>query len=311
MRTTAVQAPARYDFVALGTGCTVLVADPTALDRAVVAAQAEIDAIDRACSRFRSDSDLEQVNAGAGRAVRVGRTMLDAVQVALDAARWTDGDVDPTIGQALRLLGYDRDFADVRDGLPVAHFAEVSGWQVVTVDHAWSTVRVPIGVRLDLGATAKAFAADRAASAAFDTVGAGVLIGLGGDLAFAGEPPTGGWHVRVTDWSGADPTADGQSIMLHGGGLATSSTRVRRWRRGEREVHHVVDPATGEPAAQWWTTVSVAAASCVQANIATTASIVRGESARDWLESLHLPARLVRRDGEVVTTGGWPRAARA
>ena len=304
-----VQMSGRRDFVALGTGCVVLTVDPSCLDRALAAARVEIDAIDHGCSRFRADSDLERVNAGAGRAIRVGNALLEAVQVALDAARSTDGDVDPTVGHALRLLGYDRDFAAVRDGLSIAHFGRVAGWQVVTVDHALSTIKVPAGVSLDLGATAKALAADRAAVVAAAASGCGVLVSLGGDIACAGEPPAEGWPVRVTEWSGADPSAPGQSIQMHSGGLATSSTRVRRWRRGGREIHHVVDPTTGEPAVEFWNTVTVAAASCVQANIAATASIVRGARAIEWLDSLGLPARLVHHDGGVVTTGAWPREA--
>ncbi|MCU1365427.1 MAG: thiamine biosynthesis protein [Ilumatobacteraceae bacterium] len=95
-------------------------------------------------------------------------------------------------------------------------------------------------------------------------------------------------------------------IVLHGGGLATSSTTIRRWRRGSADVHHVIDPTTGGPADGCWRTVSVVAASCVQANIATTATIVRGAAGEAWLRSLGVPARLVRQDGAVVHLGSWP-----
>ena len=165
---------------------------------------------------------------------------------------------------------------------------------------------MPAGVRLDLGATAKALAADRAAEQAGAAAGCGVLVSLGGDMATAGEPPAAGWPVRVTDWHAAPLDADGQTVRLPGGALATSSTTVRRWARGGEQLHHVLDPRTGRPAAVVWRTVSVAAATCVDANIASTASVIRGERSPSWLESVGLPARLVRQDGSVVRAAGWP-----
>jgi thiamine biosynthesis lipoprotein len=167
---------------------------------------------------------------------------------------------------------------------------------------------VPSGVRLDLGATAKALAADRAAERAAEEAGCGVLVSLGGDVATAGNAPDGGWSVRIADWHAAEPSGDDEIVRIDGGGLATSSTTVRRWSRGSEQLHHLLDPATGRPADVVWRTVSVAAASCVDANIATTAAIIRGERSPAWLASLGLPARLVALDGTVVRVGGWPEA---
>ena len=301
----------RAAFAALGTGAVVLTVEPDGLSLALPAVQAEVDAIDRGCSRFRSDSDLERVNAAGGRPIEVGPVLMEAVEVALRAARLTDGDVDPTVGQAMRVLGYDRDFGSVApNGRPVATVAAIPGWQLVAVDHLRSTIRVPSGVRLDLGATAKALAADRAAARAATAAGCGVLVSLGGDVATAGAPPGGGWAVRIADWHGAPPGRgdedDTETVRIDGGGLATSSTTVRRWSRGGEQFHHLLDPATGRPAEVVWRTVSVAAESCVDANIATTAAVIRGERSREWLASLGLPARLVALDGTVVRVGGWP-----
>jgi thiamine biosynthesis lipoprotein len=94
--------------------------------------------------------------------------------------------------------------------------------------------------------------------------------------------------------------------MIRDGGLATSSTRARAWQRGGTRLHHIIVPGTGLPADSCWRTVSVAAATCVDANTASTAAILRGEQAVPWLEELRLPARLVRHDGTTVLTGGWP-----
>jgi len=297
----------RHDFRALGTGCVVLVTDPSRLPAAVDEVKAELDDIDLACSRFRDDSDLERVNAAAGAETAVSPLLVDAVLVALRAAELTDGDIDPTVGEAMQVLGYDRDFAAVpKEGAAVATLVRVPGWHLVEVSRERNTVRVPAGVSLDLGATAKALAADRAATRAAAVAGCGVLVSLGGDLAVAGPAPTRGWEVRVTDSHAAGPDTDGQTVLVNSGGLATSSATVRRWQRGGEDLHHVIDPKTGRPANVVWRTVSVAAGSCVDANIASTAAIIRGERAPAWLDTLGLPARLVLPEGSVVRVGGWP-----
>jgi thiamine biosynthesis lipoprotein len=298
----------RARFRALGTGAVVLVTEAGSLEPARGAVAAEVDAIDRACSRFRPDSDLERVNRSGGRAVPVGGALLEALEVALRAARASGGGVDPTVGEAVRVLGYDRDFDAVpRAGRPLLRVATVPGWRQVRLDRARGLVRVPAGVLLDLGATAKALAADRAAARAAEAAGCGVLVSLGGDLATAGEPPPGGWSVRVADAHDAADAADGETVGIRGGALATSSSTVRRWARGDEQLHHIVDPATGRPAAGPWRTVSVAAATCVDANVAATAAMVRGEASPAWLGALGLPARLVALDGSVVRVAGWPQ----
>ena len=180
------------------------------------------------------------------------------------------------------------------------------GWQAVTVDADARTIRVPVGVELDLGATAKAWCADRAAARAAAAIESGVLVSLGGDVAIAGPAPEDGWDVGVADSHAATADEHQETINLRDGGLATSSTTVRAWARGGERLHHVIDPATGRPADVVWRTVSVAARRCVEANIASTASIIRGERAIEWLASLGLPSRLVRLDGTVVKVSGWP-----
>jgi thiamine biosynthesis lipoprotein len=111
--------------------------------------------------------------------------------------------------------------------------------------------------------------------------------------------------VRIADDHGAPLDAPGPTVALERGGLATSSTTVRRWRSGTSELHHIVDPRTGRPAESPWRTVSVAAKTCVDANVATTASFLL-EDAPAWLEARGLPARLVGIDGKVALVAGWP-----
>lgn len=297
----------RDEFRALGTGVVLVVTDAVELSAARRAVDAELDLVDRTCSRFRADSELEALNRAGGRRVAVGPLLLEAIGVALRAAQLTDGDLDPTIGQALRVLGYDRDFSEIGDQRGgVLTLQRIVGWRHIDVDHDRGTVRIPDGVTLDLGATAKAWAADRAAAAAAGAISGGVLVSIGGDIATAGPAPAEGWLVRVADSHASALDEPGQTVTISGGGLATSSTTVRRWARGGRDLHHIIDPATGLPAEEVWRTVSVAAATCLDANIASTTSVIRGERAPTWLSGLGLPARLVRRDGGVTVVNGWP-----
>jgi thiamine biosynthesis lipoprotein len=292
-------------WTALGTTVVVGVTDYGELVPASRAVTHVLAAIDRSCSRFREDSEIARVNAADGAPVRVSGIFMDAARCALRAARITDGDLDPTIGASMRVAGYDRDFASIRAGAPV-RFTRAAGWRCVTLDDARGLIRVPAGVELDFGATAKALAADLAAGRAGARVVGGVIVSIGGDLAVAGTPPPGGWPIRVGDDHAAAAEAPGQTVAVRSGGLATSSTTVRRWRRGQVELHHILDPASGAPAVERWRTVSVAAASCVDANIASTTAIIRGDAAPAWLAAAGLPARLVASDGAVTLAAGWP-----
>ncbi|HEY3979050.1 MAG TPA: FAD:protein FMN transferase [Streptosporangiaceae bacterium] len=292
-------------FGVFGTTAVLLVTDPAALAEARAIADRELAAVDRAASRFRADSELTELNRAGGAARPVSPLFADLLAAALRAAEVTDGAVDPTCAAALADLGYDRDFEQVRAGTPAARGGgRVAGW--ASVELAAGQARLRDGALLDLGATAKAWAADRCAELIAGRVGGGVLVSLGGDIAVAGTPPDGGWQIRVTDDHAAGPDAPGQTVAITGGGLATSSITVRAWRSGGEPVHHIIDPATGGPAATCWRTVSVVAGTCVDANTASTAAIVRGAAAPAWLAGAGLPARLVRPDGTAVTTAGWP-----
>lgn len=300
----------------------VAASEDDALAPVVESVQQVVDAFDRACSRFRADSELSEVNRAAGRAIRVSPLMIEATLAGVRAAWLTEGDVDPTLGRELVALGYDRDFSlglggrgaiagrgAGGDRVPRGSlsFASVAGWRTIRVDVEAGTVGIGAGVNLDLGATAKALASDHCAAAARDAAGCGVLVSLGGDIATAGPAPAGGWRVRVTDDHRTGPGAPGQWITLDCGGLATSSTSVRRWRSADGgDAHHLLDPATGLPVAGGWRTVSVAAATCLDANIASTAAIVRGPRAAAWLQQMGLPSRLVSDEGGSLHVGGWP-----
>jgi len=312
MKATPAETIGTRTFPALGTFASLLVTDRRSMELAFGLLAAELLAMDMACSRFRQDSELWRVNHARGHPVGISPLLTQALATALTAARVTDGDVDPTCGQSLARLGYDRDFAQAQQDTTdlITPPAPAAGWQTVELDAERHTVRVPDAVMLDLGATAKALAADRAAARIHGAVGCGVLVNLGGDIRVAGEPPAGGWRVGILDdLAYAPPRAHdepSQAVIIRDGGLATSSTQARAWQRGGTRLHHIIAPRTGLPADSCWRTVSVAAATCVDANTASTAAVLRGERAPQWLDELRLPARLVRRDGTTLIVGGWP-----
>ena len=293
---------------ALGTTARVAVWPTDSLDVALAAVDRVLSQLDRQASRFRPDSEISWLHRAGGGLFMLSDGLAEAIGVALAAARWTGGLVDPTVGEAIAALGYDRDFAAIGPDLPAppGRAATVPGWQAVRLDGA--LLRLPAGVRLDLGATAKGLGSDRAVRAALAASGraGGVLVSLGGDIAVAGQPPHGGWPILVADTPDPAGRARTQRIRLTRGAVATSSTTCRTWRQGGQVMHHIVDPRTGLPADSCWQTVSVAAASCAGANAAATAAIVGGEQAADWLTAARLPARLVSRAGNVLCTSGWP-----
>ncbi len=303
--------PATASFEVFGTTAVLVVTEPGAIGGARALADQVLAEVDLACSRFRPDSELVRLNAAAGQRRAISATFTELLAAAIRAAELTDGDVDPTCALALTGLGYDRDFAEVRAAgagprRTVSPAGPVPGWRTIHLDTKKQQVRLTHGAQVDLGATAKAWAADRCAELIASRLHCAVLVSLGGDVAVAGSSPADGWRIRVTDDHAAPSSAPGQTVAIRAGGLATSSTTVRTWTVGGQRVHHIIDPATGEPAQSCWRTVSVAAASCADANTASTAAIIRGAAAPGWLTSAGLPARLVRDDGTVQTTAGWP-----
>jgi thiamine biosynthesis lipoprotein ApbE len=321
--TMAEPATAAATWQALGTTVRLVVTDPRQLGAARDMLTADLRDVDQACSRFRPDSEIRTLQAPqtlpVPRSHRATRTrtvtlsplLAEAIAAALRAAQLTDGDVDPTVGAAMNAIGYDRDFTRVRPVGPPLRLTErtVPGWQSLRLEGTQLTFAE--GIQLDLGATAKAWAADRAANTIAATLGCGVLVSLGGDIAVSGPPPETGWRIRVQDVTGSpeEPSAGPYALVaIRDGGLATSSTKARRWRRGGDVLHHILDPRTSLPAEPVWRTVSVAAGTCADANAASTAAIIRGRDAITWLAGHNLPARLVDAKGTVFTVAGWPDA---
>ena len=282
--------------------CTVrlVVDDADALHFAAQDLTALLERVDTLASRFRADSTLQRANACAGKPVPIPRLLVDMVSAALDVAAQTNGAVDPTVGLAMHQLGYDRDILAVApDGPAVVASRSPRDWRAVRLHREAGLLTVPLGTALDLGATAKAFTADYAARTLSERYDTSVLVELGGDVAVAGPHA---WCIQVAEYEGGN----GQQLLVRRGGVATSTTTLRTWRRGSEQLHHILDPRTSRPTNGPWRTATVAAESALDANGASTAAIVLGADAIDWLESEQLAARLVAHDGAVVTTKPWP-----
>ena len=168
----------------------IIVTEPDSITAARRCVDVELDAVEAAASRFRPDSEINALARSAGRPAEVSPLLAELLSAALLAARQSDGDVDPTIGAALIALGYDRDSASLNSAVPLAKsVTRPAHWSMIRIENR--VVTVPHGVVLDLGATAKAVAADRCAARAHYATGSGVLVNLGGDIATAGPAPEG------------------------------------------------------------------------------------------------------------------------
>ena len=243
----------------------------------LTAVRALFAAHDARFSRFRADSELTAVNRSASDAVIVSPTFARVLRVALAAAARTDGLVDPTLGGAVEAAGYDRDFDRLRPDPRPGGRPEPSRLGAVRLDGR--LLRRPPGVRLDLNGVVKALAVDEALS----QIGRPGFVAAGGDVAVRGGAVVG--------------LPGGTSVRVLAGGIATSGSAKRQWSRGGRMQHHLIDPAIGRPAASRWEQVTVAAGSCLAADVAAKAAFLRSEEGPDWLDALGLPGRFVAHDG--------------
>ena len=258
------------------------------------AGQAELDSVrdlyeewDRVFSRFRSESDLSAVNRSTEMILEVSPLFARACEIALQAAKATGGLVDPTLGEAVEAAGYDRDFAELETSSPAAGPPQPGRWRELRlVDRMLFR---PTGLRLDLNGVVKGLAVD---------VAAGLLQGdgfvsAGGDVAVRG--------------STAVELPGGRSLLLRSGGIATSGSTKRQWLRGGKLQHHLIDPRTGRPSESCWAEVTVAAGSCVAADIAAKAAFLLSVGGPDWLDARALPGLFHAPDGSMTANRSWQR----
>ncbi len=288
------------------TTARLVVTDPGQLRAAHELVTGYLVDVDVAASRFRSDSEVGRIARSNEEVHTVSPVLCDLLRAALTAAAETDGGVDPTLGAVLTHLGYGLggpgatpDPNEPAGFRILAHRAAT--WRDISLEN--HKLRLPPGTLLDLGATAKAHAADRCAVRVATELGCGVLVSLGGDLRVAGPEPMDGWNILVQD---GDGQPESQIRLTGAQAVATSSTLHRTWRHHGQLMHHLIDPATRAPAPAFWRTVSVAAATCLRANTLSTHAMILAERALPHLVEEGAVARLVHADGEIVHVGGWP-----
>jgi len=303
----------RAAFRAVGTSCAAAVTagahDTRRARAALAAAEAEVAACERALSRFDAASDLCRLNAAGGAWTSVDGRLIEALRLALRAREDTGGRFDPTVLPALVAAGYDRSFEQL-DERPARRAVGWRAGAAVEVDESAGSARLDPGAAVDLGGIGKGYAASRALAAMRDAwpMLPGGLVDLGGDLALWGETPERGpWRIAV-----ADPRRPGTNagvLLLRSGGVATSGRDVRRFGPGGA-LHHLIDPATGEPALPGPLAVTVVASDAAEAEahatalaISTQAAAVAYVAGRPEISALYVPP-----DGEPIPLGSPPLA---
>ncbi len=298
-------------FRAMACDVTIEVVDPVAgAAEAVARARRVFQDVEQACTRFDPQSPLMQANADPEEWRAVPAALYLAVSAAFDAYRLTGGRFDPRVLRVLESLGYDRSlpFAAGRvttadrslpaPGSPAAR-TERPAW-TPGLDPELSAVQLgpePI----DLGGIGKGLAVGWAADRLLGA-GSAVLVEAGGDCQLLGAGPEGtGWRIGVEDpLGGAAPLA---VLSLADLSCATSSIRLRQWRSGERRVHHLIDPRTGEPGGEGLQAVTVVGLAPALSEVWSKVLFLAGASGiEDLAQAWGLAALWVSDDGAVSTT---------
>ncbi len=298
---------------ALGTDCFLLGSCKSPSIKAIDIFLGLIDEMDHVASRFRSDSELSQIfNGAAQKEVVVSELLFAALEAALYGARITNGYLDPTVGGSLAGLGYKTDFrSSLASGSAAPGKIQVvlpRGYKSLRLNKANRSVSVLQGVKLDLGATGKAFLADRIKYQIEIELSEKVLVNLGGDISASLVDRESYWPINVTEDLSLDSQSDGQIIAIAGGGVATSSTLRRSWNSGPQQLHHIIDPFSGISSESVYHSVTVLAGSALDANIASSGTIAMGPDGPKWLASLRLPALARSKEYGENYFGGWQRA---
>ncbi len=239
---------------------------------------------ERTMSRFLPDSELCALNAAAGATFEASPVLFDAVGLALEWARATDGVFDPTLLDELEAVGYDRTFEQIAGGVtprrpePTPHAAR---WRAIALDDARRTITMRAGVRIDLGGIGKGFTVDRAIAALGD--GANAMVNASGDLYAAGDGPegdpdgpSGGWYVGVANPFEAEH--DVAVLRVRDRGVATSGSARRHWTAADRRYHHLIDPRAGVSSDSDLLTVTVVAATATEADVLAKTAYLLGSS---------------------------------
>jgi thiamine biosynthesis lipoprotein len=213
--------------------------DPSLADHAIQ----RIEDLEQRWSRFRPDSEINELNRRAGTPVPVSADTLTIVARAIEAWRLSGGAFDPTILGALIRAGYDRSFDQLGPTAPGGHSPLGLGAADILIEG--DSVCLPAGTGFDPGGIGKGLAADLVTAELIAAGAEGVCVNLGGDVRVAGAAPDGGtWTVGVDHPLASEPLV---LLGLTVGAVATSTTLRRRWVTDGEARHHLIDPRTGRP----------------------------------------------------------------
>ncbi len=232
-------------------------------------------------SRFRTDSELSQLNGDAGFWMPLSEVLWAVLITAIDVAQQSGGIVTPTLLDAVKAAGYTQDFAAGPGDAAPTHIPSATAWTTIELDTRLRAVRLPEGLHLDLSGIAKGWAADEAVRrlCAYGPA----LIDAGGDIAVSGPMADGApWPVGVEN--PLDPDVSLGLLMLSGGGVATSGRDYRRWKVGDTWHHHIIDPRSGRPAETDALTATVIAPSAREAEMAAKLLFILGDEGMAWIE---------------------------
>jgi len=269
-------------FRAMGTTVTVR----TLRDDDIESARRLFENVEQACSRFRPDSELTNVNRDPAPAVRISPMLRRVLESAAAARQRTGGLVDIGLGRVVSDWGYDRTFVEIEDLAEPPPLHRRPEWTLED-----GSLHRPPGVAIDLGGIAKGWTCDLAVDRGLATVAA-----AGGDVRSADEATT----VEIIDpWS--EPAV---TVALGVGALATSSLTRRRWRVGGRDVHHLIDPRTSQPSDSPVLSASALTATAAEAEAAAKAVLLLGTDGLEWAERQPWvrSAVVVWKDGNVYST---------
>lgn len=289
-------------FPAMGTTAHVVVRGGD--DGIVGEAAAQLLAFEALWSRFIPTSDVSRLNQAMGEPVKVSEPTVRLVAAAIEAWKHTGGAFDPTVYDSLVGLGYNRTFSQIRPPTDSRPQHASPGCNGIEIDSRRSRVRLPRGVRFDPGGIGKGLAADLVAGHVMASGASGVVVNVGGDLCTRGSGIHDGWWLVEID----EPATGARSVrvLMDNAALASSTPSKRRWPVGPTEAHHLIDPATGNPAETQWALVTAIAGEAWWAEAATKALILNGPRALP----AGVSACMVGRDGSSVYLGDFSRFVR-
>jgi len=238
-------------------------------------------------SRFRPDSELNQLNDQPGKLINVSQVLWDVMQTAKLAWQKSDGLINPAVLPMLETAGYTETFESIAGGVgasPITTQQYISSFKRIDFNENTHALRIPPGMRLDLGGVAKGWAAHQTMLQLRDL--GPVLVDSGGDIAISAPLANGeAWEVGVNN--PFDRGHNFEKLFIQEGGIATSGRDHRRWQQGADQRHHVIDPRTGRPAETDLLSVTVIAEDVMNAEMAAKKMLILGsEKGLAWLDDL-------------------------